>query len=270
MLDSASDTARSRSWTLKSYFQPVQGDSRLECRTLAFRTFGKEDRLALAIFDLDNTLIGGDSDYLWGRFLAEQGIVDGESYERENLRFYEEYKAGTLDILEFLRFSLRPLAENDPTQLARWRRQFVDEMIRPIQLPAAEALIERHRQTGDELLIITATNRFVTEPIAELLGIPHLLATEPEVIDGRYTGNVVDTPCFQEGKITRLKHWLDETDHHLSGSWFYSDSHNDLPLLELVDHPVAVDPDEPLTRHARSQGWPVVTLRDRDEAPVFD
>ncbi|KAA3627694.1 MAG: HAD family hydrolase [Proteobacteria bacterium] len=223
--------------------------------------------MALAIFDLDNTLIGGDSDYLWGRFLAERGIVDGEAYERENLRFYEEYQAGKLDILEFLRFSLRPLAENEPECLERWRNEFVDQMIRPIQLPAAQALIERHRGAGDTLIIITATNRFVTEPIAQLLGIPHLLATEPELIDGRYTGNVVGPPCFQHGKITQLQKWLTATGHDLDDSWFYSDSHNDLPLLELVDHPVAVDPDEPLTRHARHHHWPVVTLRDRDLAP---
>ena len=225
--------------------------------------------MALAIFDLDNTLIGGDSDYLWGRFLVERGIVDGETYERENLRFYEEYKAGNLDILEFLRFSLGPLAENDPEQLERWRAEFVNQMIRPIQLPAAQALIDRHRQAGDTLIIVTATNRFVTEPIAALLGIPHLLATEPERIEGRYTGNVIGTPCFQGGKITKLKGWLADTGHTLEGSWFYSDSHNDLPLLELVDHPVAVDPDESLTRHARHHGWPVVTLRDYDSAPEF-
>ena len=225
--------------------------------------------MALAIFDLDNTLIGGDSDYLWGRFLVERGIVDGETYERENLRFYEEYKAGNLDILEFLRFSLGPLAENDPEQLERWRAEFVNQMIRPIQLPAAQALIDRHRQAGDTLIIVTATNRFVTEPIAALLGIPHLLATEPERIEGRYTGNVIGTPCFQGGKITKLKGWLADTGHTLEGSWFYSDSHNDLPLLELVDHPVAVDPDESLTRLARHHDWPVVTLRDCDSAPEF-
>lgn len=223
--------------------------------------------MALAIFDLDHTLIGGDSDYLWGRFLAEHDIVDGESYERENLRYYEEYKAGTLDIFDFLRFSLRPLADNEPDDLLRWRAAFIDEMIRPIRLPAADALIERHRSAGDTLIIVTATNRFVTEPIAALLGVPHLLATEPEIIGGRYTGNVAGTPCFQHGKITRLQEWLAATGHDLDGSWFYSDSHNDLPLLELVDHPVAVDPDEPLTRHARRQHWPVVTLRDRDAAP---
>lgn len=223
--------------------------------------------MALAIFDLDNTLIGGDSDYLWGRFLAEHGIVDGEWYEQENLRFYEEYKAGTLDIFAFLRFSLRPLAENDPADLLRWRAEFIETTIRPIQLPAAQALIERHRDYGDTLLIITATNRFVTEPIANLLGIPHLIATDPEMRDGRYTGNVVGTPCFQQGKITRLNEWLNAQGGDLKGSWFYSDSHNDLPLLRLVDHPVAVDPDEPLTRHAKHHNWPVVTLRDRDEAP---
>lgn len=223
--------------------------------------------MALAIFDLDNTLLGGDSDYLWGQYLAENGIVDGEAYERENLKYFQQYEAGTLDIFEFLRFSLRPLAENDPTQLLSWRSEFVAEKIQPILLPAAQKLLEKHRGAGDTLVIITATNRFVTEPIAELLGVPHLLATDPEQVAGRYTGDVSGTPCFKEGKITRLREWLTTSGHSLAKSWFYSDSHNDIPLLELVDHPVAVDPDPLLTQHAHHKGWPVVTLRDSDDAP---
>lgn len=215
----------------------------------------------LAIFDLDNTLIGGDSDYLWGRFLVEQGLVDGEYYERENQRFYEEYKVGTLDIQEFLQFSLRPLAEHDMETLSAWREIFMREKIEPIMLPAARALLQQHRDWGHTLLIITATNRFVTEPIAKALGVKYLLATEPEFINDRYSGAVIGTPCFREGKVENLKAWLRVQGMNLASSWFYSDSLNDLPLLEMVTHPVAVDPDDTLADHARMRGWPVISLR---------
>jgi len=218
--------------------------------------------VSLAIFDLDNTLLDGDSDYLWGRFLVEKNLVDGEFYERENLRFLHEYEAGTLDILEFLEFSLKPLAEMDPEQLAALHRQFMTEKIQPIILPKARALLDKHRRAGDTLLIVTATNSFVTRPIADALGIEHLIATEPERIDGRYTGRVKGTPSFREGKVTRLEEWLKAHGENLAGSWFYSDSHNDLPLLEMVEHPVAVDPDDTLADHARARGWPIISLRD--------
>jgi len=217
--------------------------------------------LSLAIFDLDNTLLGGDSDYLWGHFLVEQGHVDGERYERENQRFYDEYKAGTLDIYEFLRFSLKPLAEHDITTLQQWHRQFMEEKIQSIMLPKAAKLLQKHRNSGDFLLIITATNSFVTAPIAELLGVDHIIATDPELVDGRYTGEVSGTPCFQQGKVIRLKEWLAQSGHNLAESWFYSDSHNDLPLLEMVTHPVAVDADETLAAHADRRGWPHISLR---------
>lgn len=218
--------------------------------------------MSLAIFDLDNTLLAGDSDYLWGRFLVEQGLVDGDFYERENLRFMHEYEAGTLDILEFLEFSLKPLSEMEPGQLAELHRRFMAEKIQPIILPRGRELIDRHRASGDTLLIVTATNSFVTRPIADALGIEHLVATEPERIDGRYTGRVDGTPSFREGKVTRLLQWLDAHGENLAGSTFYSDSHNDLPLLEMVDHPVAVDPDDTLADHARARGWPIISLRD--------
>ncbi|MDH5785024.1 MAG: HAD-IB family hydrolase [Chromatiales bacterium] len=217
--------------------------------------------MSLAIFDLDNTLLGGDSDYLWGHFLVEQGHVDGERYERENQRFYDEYKAGTLDIYEFLRFSLKPLAEHDITTLQQWHRQFMEEKIQSIMLPKAAKLLQKHRNSGDFLLIITATNSFVTAPIAELLGVDHIIATDPELVDGRYTGEVSGTPCFQQGKVIRLKEWLAQSGHNLAESWFYSDSHNDLPLLEMVTHPVAVDADETLAAHADRRGWPHISLR---------
>jgi HAD superfamily hydrolase (TIGR01490 family) len=217
--------------------------------------------LSLAIFDLDNTLLGGDSDYLWGRFLVDQGLVDGDYYERENQRYYEEYKAGTLDIYEFLRFSLKPLAEHDLATLQGWHQQFMAEMITPIMLPKAAELLQHHRDTGDYLLIITATNLFVTSPIAEALGVDHILATEPEQANGRYTGEVHGIPCFQQGKVTRLNEWLAQSGNNLSDSWFYSDSHNDLPLLEMVTHPVVVDADETLAAHAEARGWPHISLR---------
>lgn len=218
--------------------------------------------MSLAIFDLDNTLIADDSDYLWGQFLVDQGIVDKHQYEAANARFYEDYKQGTLDIVEFLRFSLQPLARHDPRQLFSWRDRFVSEIITPILLEPALELVAKHKNRGDTLLVITATNRFVTEPIAKLYGIDHLLATPPEFVDGRYTGNFVGEPCFQEGKVRLLQQWLEDNRETMNGSWFYSDSHNDLPLLNRVDHAVAVDPDEKLKDHARKAGWPIISLRN--------
>ena len=217
--------------------------------------------MGLALFDLDNTLIAGDSDYLWGCFLVEQGIVDGSHYERENRRFYDQYRVGELDIYEFLDFQLRPLAEHGLASLQQWRKQYVEEKISPILLPKAHELIDRHRQQGDTLVVITATNRFITAPIVELYEIPHLLATEPELQDEQYTGKVAGTPCFQDGKVERLGDWLADNQQSLDNSWFYSDSHNDLPLLNKVTHPVAVDPDEILEQHARDHDWPVISLR---------
>ncbi len=215
----------------------------------------------LAIFDLDNTLLGGDSDYLWGQFLIEQGIVERDYYEFQNRKFYDEYLAGTLDIHAFLEFQLRPLAAHDMATLHAWRARFLQEKIQPIMLPKAHELVERHRASGDELLIITATNRFITGPIAERFGITNLLASEPQIEDGRYTGRVDGVPCYREGKVTRLDDWLGGKTFDLRDSWFYSDSHNDRPLLEKVGHPVAVDPDDTLARHARDKGWPVISLR---------
>lgn len=218
--------------------------------------------MALAIFDLDNTLLAGDSDYLWGQFLARHDIVDGEWYEKENRRFYEEYKRGELDINEFLRFSLKPLSTMDMEQLDKLHRQFMAEYIEPVLQPKAFELLEKHRQQRDYLLIITATNRFVTQPIAERLGVDDILATEAEIVNGRYSGEPYGTPCFQDGKVKRLNSWLAQTGHNMQGSWFYSDSRNDIPLLEEVDNPVAVDPDETLQQHAEMRGWPVMSLRD--------
>lgn len=219
--------------------------------------------MSLAIFDLDNTLIGDDSDFLWGQFLVEQGIVDKAYYETSNARFYADYKRGTLDIVAFLNFSLKPLADHELQQLYQWRQQFVSEVITPVLLPAAFDLVDKHRDRGDTLLVITATNRFVTEPIVKLYGIENLLATTPEFKQGRYTGGFVDVPCFQTGKVTLLEQWLETSGENLEGSYFYSDSHNDLPLLVKVDHPVAVDPDEKLKVAAETNGWPIISLRGK-------
>ena len=217
--------------------------------------------MQLAIFDLDNTLLAGDSDYLWGKYLAGRGVVDADFYEQENQRFYEEYKAGDLDIYEFLEFSLKPLSEHSPASLASLHHDYMNECIRPIITPASRELLAKHRANDDVLLIITATNRFITAPIAEELGVPHLLATDPEMINGRYTGRVEGVPCFREGKVKRLQMWLKQTGYNLAESWFDSDSHNDLPLLDMVTHPVAVDPDETLADHATARGWPIISLR---------
>lgn len=215
----------------------------------------------LAVFDLDHTLLAGDSDYLWGQFLVDGGHVDRDRYEAANRRFYEQYQAGVLDIHEFCRFSFEPFTRLDPERLERLRRQFVDERIRPVIAPGAPALLARHRDAGHRLLMTTATNRFITAPIAGLLGIDDLLATDPEVIAGRFTGGVAGTPNFRDGKVTRLRTWLDAQPLPFTHIHAYSDSHNDVPLLSLADHPTAVDPDDRLRAHAQSVGWPVISLR---------
>lgn len=218
--------------------------------------------MALAIFDLDNTLLDGDSDYLWGQFLAQQGRVDANFYEKENQRFYDEYVDGTLDIFEFLEFSLAPLSQMSMNELTELHNQFMDKYIRPAITNKSRALIQKHISSKDTLLIITATNLFITAPIAEELGIKNILATEPEIVNNQYSGKVFGTPCFREGKVERLKDWLKETGGNLADSCFYSDSHNDLPLLEMVIKPVAVDPDETLRSHAEMKGWDIISLKD--------
>ena len=218
--------------------------------------------MTLAIFDLDNTLLDGDSDYLWGQFLVQQGRVDAAVYEKENKRFYDEYVDGSLDIYEFLEFSLAPLRDIPMSELAQLHKQFMDEYICPAITNKSRALIQRHIDNQDTLLIITATNLFITAPIAEELGIQNILATDPELVDKRYTGKVFGTPCFREGKVERLKVWLKKTGDNLADSYFYSDSHNDLPLLEMVTKAVAVDPDDTLRSHAEMKGWDIISLKD--------
>ncbi|HEC72849.1 MAG TPA: HAD family hydrolase [Methylophaga aminisulfidivorans] len=217
--------------------------------------------MALAIFDLDNTLLHGDSDFLWGRYLCENNIVDENTYRSANEHYLAQYEQGNLDIFEFLEFVFTPLANHSFAQLQRWRAAYIDEKIKPIILPAGIDLIEKHRAKGDTLLIITATNSFLTSPIAELLNIENLIGTEPEMLNGEFTGKVSGTPSFQKGKIERLNDWLRGRDISMKNSIFYSDSHNDIPLLELVDTAVAVDPDAKLEAVAKQKGWKILSLR---------
>ncbi|MBX9903322.1 MAG: HAD-IB family hydrolase [Burkholderiales bacterium] len=215
----------------------------------------------LALFDLDNTLLAGDSDFEWAQFLIDRGVLDRKNYEARNQAFYDQYKAGTLDIYEFLDFQLKPLSQYPRTVLDAWHGEYMRERILPMIRDSARALVDKHR--GELRVIITATNSFVTAPIARAFGIEHLIATEPEVRDGVFTGGVSGTPCFREGKVERLEAWLAGRGVSLKNSLkstFYSDSHNDLPLLEQVGHPVAVDPDAALRAHAEARGWPIISL----------
>ena len=218
--------------------------------------------MRLALFDLDNTLLAGDSDFEWAQFLIEKEVLDREVYEARNRHFYEAYKAGTLDIHEFLDFQLKPLARHPRKQLDQWHGEFMHKKILPIITRKARDLIDSHRD--DARVVITATNRFVTGPIARELGIENLIATEPEQIAGEFTGRVQGVPSFREGKVTRLKSWMAEHGiewDRVEQTWFYSDSLNDLPLLSIVSDPVAVDPDETLKEHAMQHAWPVISLR---------
>lgn len=218
--------------------------------------------MALAIFDLDHTLLSGDSDHAWGQFLVDSNIVEPEHHQKQNDYFYEQYKAGSLNIEEYLTFALKPLTEQPLETMLALRETFIEQRIKPLITDKARALISKHQQAGDDLLIITATNAFVTRPIATLLGFDELIAPEPELIDGQYTGSITGIPSFQHGKVIRLETWLAEKKIDFDGAFFYSDSHNDLPLLNIVDNPVAVDADEILTETANRNGWPIISLRD--------
>ena len=217
--------------------------------------------MALALFDLDNTLLADDSDFLWGCFLVDKGLVDKTTYDEANKRFYDDYKKGTLDIFEFLAFSLKPLTQIPSEKLTELHKEFMQKHIVPVMTEKGMAQIQSHRAQGDITVIITATNRFVTAPIAQAFEVDDLIATDPEIIDGRYTGRVAGTPCFKEGKITRLNQWLQSTSHDLENSTFYSDSHNDLSLLQVVTTPVAVDPDEQLKATALARNWEIRSFR---------
>ena len=218
----------------------------------------------LALFDLDNTLLSGDSDFEWAQFLISKGVLDREVHEARNIEFFEQYKAGTLDIHLFLDFQLAPLSRHSREELDTWHREFVATRIRPLISTAARELVARHAKAGDLLAIVTATNSFVTGPIAHEFNVPHLIATIPAQENGRFTGQPRGTPSFREGKIVRVDAWLESLGLWLGSfeqSWFYSDSHNDLPLLEKVTHPVAVDADTTLAQVAAQRGWTQISLR---------
>jgi HAD superfamily hydrolase (TIGR01490 family) len=218
----------------------------------------------LALFDLDHTLLPLDSDYEWGQFLARTGAVDPIAFAARNAEFFEQYKEGTIDPVEYLEFALGTLAQFPRKQLDLWHLQFMDEVIHPAIRPAARALLQKHRDSGDLLVIITATNRFVTAPIAAAFGVEHLIAAEPQVsAEGAITGKLLGVPTSGPGKVTHLKHWLaarGQTLQDFERSYFYSDSQNDIPLLSLVTHPIATNPNALLTAHALTQGWPLMTL----------
>ena len=220
----------------------------------------------LALFDLDNTLLAGDSDFEWAQFLISKGVVDREIQDAKNIEFYEHYKAGTLDIYEFLIFQLAPLTRHPRAELDAWHREYMDRHIRPIMTDKAKATVARHLSAGDLCAIVTATNSFVTGPITREFGIPHLIGTIPAVNpeNGAFSGGPRGTPSFQAGKITRVESWLESMGlwwGSFDNSCFYSDSHNDLPLMQKVKMPIAVDPDDKLRAHASQMGWKIITLR---------
>lgn len=218
--------------------------------------------MPLAIFDLDETLIATDSDHEWGEYVCDHGLVNAEEHRIRNDAFYEQYKAGELDIDEYLAFSCSVLTRYSMEELHQYRSDFIQKRIAPTMLKKGKALVDEHKNQGDQVLVITSTIEFVTRPIVEAFGIDVLIAPDPEIIDNRYTGNIVGVPSFAEGKVTRLKSWMSENNETLNGSHFYSDSHNDLPLLHLVDNPVAVDPDPILRAEADEKQWQIISLRN--------
>ena len=221
----------------------------------------------LALFDLDHTLLPIDSDHEWGRFLVKIGVVDANHYASENERFYADYKAGRLDIYAFLAFALKPLSEHSRAQLNEWHAQFMHEVINPNLRSSAFDLVKKHQDQGDLCCVVTATNSFVTRPIVQAFGIKHLIATEPEVLGdaatGNFSGKVAGTPNFREGKVTRVESWLSAEKlswSSLEKSYFYSDSINDLPLMEKVTQPIPTNPDQSLRAKAMENGWSILEL----------
>jgi HAD superfamily hydrolase (TIGR01490 family) len=216
--------------------------------------------MTLAIFDLDHTLINGDSDHLWGEYMIDNGIVDEQAYRQRNDLFYQDYQRGTLDNDQYLAFALEPLTHYSIEELHAWRADYVEKWIKPLVAPGTAALLDEHRANHHELMIISATNLFVSEPIGQMLGVPTVLATEPEIIANRYTGRFLGTPTYQQGKVTVLKEWIADSNHELAGAYFYSDSLNDLALLEQVDNPITVNPDDDLKAIAEARNWKMIDL----------
>ncbi len=216
--------------------------------------------MTLAIFDLDHTLINGDSDHLWGEYMVKNGIVDELSYRQRNDAYYQDYQRGTLDNDQYLAFALEPLSRYSIEELHAWRADYVEQCIRPLIAPGTLGLLDKHRQLNHELMIISATNFFVCEPIGQMLEVPTVLATRPEIIDNRYTGRFLGTPTYKQGKVTVLNQWIADSHHELAGAYFYSDSLNDLALLEQVDNPVAVSPDDDLKAIALARDWKIIDL----------
>lgn len=217
--------------------------------------------MSLALFDLDNTLLAGDSDYSWGQFIVSKGLVDAETYSSMNQKFYEDYLRGELDAYLYQKFCISPLKDKTLSEMNDLHREFMRSYIDPLWLPKAGELIEKHRAAGDRLIVITATNRFIVEPIVRKLGVADLICSEPGIEGNKYNGKLVDEPCMGPGKVSKLQRWMQAEGEDLKGSTFYSDSHNDLPLLSQVDYPVAVDPDDTLRSVAEESGWPVISLR---------
>lgn len=221
----------------------------------------------LALFDLDNTLLAGDSDHAWGEFLIENKLVDGEQHSRLNDAFYEDYKRGDLDIHAYVHFTLKPILEMPSAQQQALRRQYLESKIAAMMTPASRELLNRHRESGDFCLIITATNSFLTTPIAQAYGVDELIATDLVQIGDQITGQIAGIPCYQHGKVERLQQWLDNSEParadklSLANSIFYSDSSNDLPLLEASSEAVVVDGDERLRQIASERNWQEISLR---------
>lgn len=218
----------------------------------------------LALFDLDHTLIPIDSDYEWGQFLARTGVVDPDAFAKRNAEFFAQYQAGTLDPAEYLEFALGTLAQFPRAQLDAWHQDFMQQIVQPAMLPPAHALLKKHQDAGDLVAIVTATNRFVTAPIAQAFGVEHLIAAEPEfTVNGELTGKLLGIPTSGTGKITHTKAWLAARGLALDDfqrSYFYSDSQNDIPLLSIVTDPIATNPNALLTAHAQAHGWPIINL----------
>ncbi len=218
--------------------------------------------MALVLFDLDNTLIGGDSDHAWGEYLVSRGAVDAEQYHKENQQFYQDYQQGRLDIHAYLRFALRPLSSIEPEQLLALRNDFMRDVVAGMYLPKAQKLVNQHLAEGHTCAVITSTNRFIAEPIVISMRIENLICSEPQMENDRYTGDYLGVPCYREGKVECLESWLEKRGESFEKSWCYSDSFNDLPLLNLVEYPIVVDPDPELKKQALQNDWPIISLRD--------